>query len=612
MPTVYHPNTMIGNIDFGIDGSDGEESGPERAPLPLHLLAMIISYLDDPADLARVCRTSRVLHYMCLPTLYADVSLHSYDYIRYSEIDNRPEGSGGASPFSMGLNAIVTRNIAGYIKKFKVWGKWKEHDLEECAKVGRVPDSSMMLNLLVRAAVDRMPALETFSTGSWELDTKMLPNVWQGLAQRQTLSSVKVTFPKLRVPRLTTLVPPMQNLKSLHITDIDPLCYPDNISSLLLGSKKLEVLKLHWSPRMREAREPSVNLHSYFGKIMSANYKMPLKHIAAQNLYAFNEDVFEHIMDPNLIESYTMISSMGGADDGADIAFMDATWMRARPEATPNLKMLRGDKVSRIHCNMIGKFKNLERYYLITGRKPKDCYQDPSIRSNSAKGSNGICPGIMDSFTNSDSSGGSNSGTSISPASTPQSTISTTSSNSCPVQSSSTSFTSPSEPNALPQLARDYLEAIYKHHGASLRHLLLVPQWRLSSEDLARLVRHCPNLEQVGLGVEVAHFNMLRLLIPFLPKLYAIRILDNVDDSTLTDSISKVGIDCCEDKLGDDMWKTEFDTLRWVGLGDHVFEIASVRTVTEEGTVQTHKKVRSVPVGSVKDVEIWSMDRLEI
>ena len=118
--------------------------------------------LDDPADLARACQASRVLHYMCLPALYADVSLHSYDYIRYSEIDNRPEGSGGASPFSMGLNAIVTRNVTGYIKKFKAWGKWKEYDLEECAKVGRVPDSSMMLNLLVRAAVDRMPVLETF------------------------------------------------------------------------------------------------------------------------------------------------------------------------------------------------------------------------------------------------------------------------------------------------------------------------------------------------------------------------------------------------------------------------------------------------------------------
>ena len=99
---------------------------------------------------------------MCLPILYANVSLHSYDHIRYSEVDNRPEGSGGASPFSMGLHALVTRNVAGFVKRFRIWGKWKEYDLEECANVGRVPDSSMMLNLLVRAAVDRMSGLESF------------------------------------------------------------------------------------------------------------------------------------------------------------------------------------------------------------------------------------------------------------------------------------------------------------------------------------------------------------------------------------------------------------------------------------------------------------------
>ena len=391
----------------------------------------------------------------------------------------------------------------------------------------------------------------------------MLPNVWQGLAQKQTLSSLKVNFPNLRLPRLTTLVPPIQNLKSLHITNIDPLCYPDNISSLLLGSKKLEVLKLHWSPRMREAREPSVNLHSYFGKIVTANYKMPLKHIAFHNLFAFNEDVFEKIIDPKIIESFTMISSMGGTDDAADIAFMDATWKSAGPMEAPNLKMLRGDKVSKIHCDTMGKFRELESYYLITGRKPNHCYPNPLIKSDGVKGSSGLCFGLMDSMPNSDSSGGSNSGASNSTSSTPQSTISTTSSASCPTQNSIPPHTPLSSSNTLSQMGRDYLENIYKYHGTSLRRLLLMPQWRLSSEDLARLVRNCPNLEQVGLGLEVANFNMLRLLIPFLPKLYAIRILENLDDSTLTDSVSNLGPDWSDENVGDDLGKMGFDTVSY-------------------------------------------------
>lgn len=99
---------------------------------------------------------------MCLPALYSNVSLHSYDYIRYSKVDSRPEGSGGASPFAMGLNGLVTRNVASYVKKLEVWGDWKDHDGEDCAKVGRVSDGGMMLNMSIRAAIDKISALESF------------------------------------------------------------------------------------------------------------------------------------------------------------------------------------------------------------------------------------------------------------------------------------------------------------------------------------------------------------------------------------------------------------------------------------------------------------------
>ena len=62
----------------------------------------------------------------------------------------------------MGLNGLVSRSIAGYVKSFEVYGKWKEDNLEEHSKVGRVPDGSMMLNTLVRVAIERMPVLDSF------------------------------------------------------------------------------------------------------------------------------------------------------------------------------------------------------------------------------------------------------------------------------------------------------------------------------------------------------------------------------------------------------------------------------------------------------------------
>lgn len=75
---------------------------------------------------------------------------------------------------------------------------------------------------------------------SWEIyNTKALETVCQGLAQLQNLQSLTLRFPSSRHPRPTTIIPPMPNLRILKVTDIDPLCYPDDISLLLYGSKKV-------------------------------------------------------------------------------------------------------------------------------------------------------------------------------------------------------------------------------------------------------------------------------------------------------------------------------------------------------------------------------------
>ena len=99
---------------------------------------------------------------MALPELYTDVSIRSYDYIRYSQEDGRPEGCGMASPFTMALNGLVSRNVAGNVKSLRLYGRWKDLEVADCAKAGRVPDSDMLLNCLVRVAVERMTALEAF------------------------------------------------------------------------------------------------------------------------------------------------------------------------------------------------------------------------------------------------------------------------------------------------------------------------------------------------------------------------------------------------------------------------------------------------------------------
>lgn len=97
---------------------------------------------------------------MTLPRLYEQVTLRSHAEIRY--IDGRPEGFGGGSPFSSGLNTLVSRNFTDYVQHFRVTGEWREHDVDDY-KHGRVPDNSMVLQIAMRAALDKMKNLRAFA-----------------------------------------------------------------------------------------------------------------------------------------------------------------------------------------------------------------------------------------------------------------------------------------------------------------------------------------------------------------------------------------------------------------------------------------------------------------
>ncbi|KAI4942942.1 hypothetical protein J4E86_009889 [Alternaria arbusti] len=356
--------------------------------LPLHLIQLILTHLDDVGDLARITRTSRLFYYMTLPRLYETVTLHSYAEIRY--VDGRPEGYGNGSPFAMGLNTLVSRNFGDYIQTFRVKGDWREHDTEEY-KQGRVPDNSMILQVVMRAAIDKMKNLKAFA---WELSTPPLYTVYQGIAARTTLVSLTLRCQTKRIPRPTTVIPPLPNLTTLIVYDIDPLCYPDDISLLLLGSKKLEHLTLHWSPRMRAVGEESVSLHSLFGRCMSAKHSIPLKHLGIYNIYTrFSDDGFHHVIRPDTNTELTLINSMGSSDPMT--VFADDSWRIHSNHPTPhNLKVMRTDNTDKESAVMLGKFKGMERFYIVSNRRGKDSPRSTSAAATPTTPST-MTPGVI-------------------------------------------------------------------------------------------------------------------------------------------------------------------------------------------------------------------------
>ncbi|KAK4695806.1 hypothetical protein P7C71_g2016, partial [Lecanoromycetidae sp. Uapishka_2] len=414
---------MMSNMFNGTIASNGHENG--ASVLPLHLIALIISYLDRPSDLGRMCRSCRVFHYMTLPQLYTNVSLRSYDYIRYSGTDRRPQGCGMASPFTMGLNGLVSRNVTGYVKHFELFGEWKEHDLEEYAKVGRVPDETMMLNTLVRVAVERMVVLDSFSTS--------------------------------------------------------------------------------------------------------------------------------------------------GLGDEGSTAFMDGTYRKPEGMVPTTLKSLRIDQVSRQLCDFLTHITGLEGLYLIGPQ------HYPPYRS-SKEGSNGSTP-----FP-------------CSPESTNSSSSSTDTSH-------------------VISLKEDYLEAITKYHGKTLKYLLLHPQWRLTNDNIALIVRQCPKLEQLGIGAEFNTFNHLRLLVPFLPHISSIRLLGNPDDPSFVNKMRELDeLGRHEEKIGESTVNSEWSQLRWMELGadDMIFEVGKREPKEINGKMGWGRKAQKRPVDHVKNINIWKMDSLEI
>ncbi|KAF7680158.1 hypothetical protein GT037_001809 [Alternaria burnsii] len=551
--------------------------------LPLHLIQLILTHLDDVGDLARITRTSRLFYYMTLPRLYEKVTLRSYADIRY--VDGRPEGYGNGSPFAMGLNTLVSRNFSDYIQSFRVIGDWRDHDVDDY-KQGRVPDNSMILQIVMRAALDKMKNLKAFA---WELSTPPLSTVYQGITTRTLLASLTIRCPSRRTPRPTTIIPPLPNLTTLVVYDIDPLCYPDDISLLLAGSKKLENLKLHWSPRMRAEGEESVSLHSMFGRCLAARYAISIKRLAIYNVYTrFSGDDFHNVMNHDCQTEITVINSMGSSDPMT--VFADDSWRVHNNHPTPrNLKMIRIDNTDKEGVIMLGKFKGLERLYIVNNRRGKEA----SPKSNST-------------------------------AATPTTPSTMTPGVNCNTSASNT-------PNSMTQqrcrsLGSEFLAVIQTNHNKTIRHLLLNERWVLSDDALFRLCQLCPNLEQLGFACGVPPLESLRQVFTLVPKLWAVRFLARPTYDT-------------NDPMGDDddpmmhafalateFWRPEYKNVKYIGYGDNiVFKLGGVyfppkgkEPVPNDNEKSMNAKragpKRKIDVlrrEDVKDIEIWGLDTTE-
>lgn len=379
---------------------------------------------------------------------------------------------------------------------------------------------------------------------SWELNSKPLQTIYESLMHKSSLTSLTLRFPTRRIPRPCAVVPPLPNLVTLVCYDMDPLSSPDNISLIFLMSKKLENLKLHFHPRMRETGEESIQLSSLFGRCIAARYSMKLKRLAIYNLYCRNQgDGFETVMDHGSLREGTFINCMGGSDPLT--VFLDDTWRLQKNQPVPNnMKMLRIDTVEQDHITMLSRFQGLERLYIVSK-------QSSTSKTNSA-------------------------------APTPTSPSSTTSpaaangtmpngATSNPLNASTPSSRTEGECKSL---AGDYIARIQSNHK-TMRHLLLPEHWIMTDETLFKLVQSLPQLEQLGIALTVPAMEHLRRVITLTPRLWALRMLV-APGTAFHQSLDTIEMEMHKFALATELWRPMYKGLRYIGMGDKAFRLGGV------------------------------------
>ena len=246
----------------------------------------------------------------------------------------------------------------------------------------------------------------------------------------------------------------------------------------------------------------------------------------------------------------------GGVKGNSANVFLDDTWKNIPNDLKTDFRNTRLNEPAPQHVRMLSHARGLEKLYFVNSRPPKTgrTPEDP--------------------------------GAPASPAGTPPDEDSTA-------------------------LGRQYIYALTRNHGSTLKHLLLSDQWSLTQEDIGDLIRYCPNLEQVGIAVNNASsLGVVRLLLPFLPKLYALRLLSN---EPLEAQCQTVQPGTHLDETGIFLDKMNAPRMTWIGIGGAIFKIGGRKEVVREGgIVEGAREVFEMTLEDAKDVEIWGLDNLDL
>lgn len=420
--------------------------------------------------------------------------------------------------------------------------------------------------------------------------------LYSGLAKLKDLRALYLRFPSDHLPHPKTVLPVLPKLRQLSFTDYDPLCYPDDLSMVVLHATELESLSMHFAPRMKAANE-SVPLRDLFHRVVAAKQRLRLRSFAVYNVLSNTDPEINEIFLPDRFEELTLLNSFEPAcasQKSQAVQWIDRSWaFQGGSEVDiTKMKMIRSDKINHLVIKDLKRMPNLERIYFVNPSplKPhtRKWLQSPApSRTSSSDGLTPIGPPLEIKLT-------------------------------------------PPRFSQLPhEILRDSLiDTITKIHGAKLKHLILPSRLPVNIYNLARLVASCPNLTQLAFAMEEVNPEAIRHIGPAARQLRCCRILapdgpgrDGKEQRKRWDEF-----EAREDHAfyfdlefrgvyGND--PLDAKCLKYIGMGQKVWEVGSLYWETskiqdEDGNEMERRvyqrELKELSLSDVEHVELWKYD----
>lgn len=102
---------------------------------------------------------------------------------------------------------------------------------------------------------------------------------------------------------------------------------------------------------------------------------------------------------------------------------------------------------------------------------------------------------------------------------------------------------------------------------------------------------------------------------PFLPKIFALRLLDNPDNNGFRDKIREVDDGRHKEMIGSSTSAREGSKIRLMELADLLFEIGKFEPMEDPDNpwkMNYRRSVRKRDREAVEDVDIWKLDSYKV